>query len=89
MEQGIDIKFFVFQIIAFELGVTNSCNLEQDICHQLSLCQETPLRFHLKLREIFSKSISLRMMEKHDKCAVSKILQVFGPLSHVDCQSLF
>ena len=34
MEQQIQKKFFVFQIIAFELGVENSRNLEQDICHR-------------------------------------------------------
>ena len=28
MEQKIEKKFFVFQIIAFELGVANSYNLE-------------------------------------------------------------
>ena len=32
MEQSIEKKFFVFQIIAFELGVANSCNFEQDAC---------------------------------------------------------
>ena len=30
MEPKIEEKFFVFQIIAFELGVANSRNIEQD-----------------------------------------------------------
>ena len=38
MEQKIEKKFFVFQIIAFELGVTNSHNLEQDTCRRQSMC---------------------------------------------------
>ena len=38
MEQKIDKKLFVFQIIAIELGVANSHNLVHDICHQQSMC---------------------------------------------------
>ena len=37
MEQKIEGKFFIFQIIAFELGVVNSRNLEHDICHGMSM----------------------------------------------------
>ena len=38
MEQKIEAKFFVFQIIAFELRVANSRNIEQDTCHQQPIC---------------------------------------------------
>ena len=31
-------KFFVFQIIAFELGVAHSHSLEQHTCHWQSMC---------------------------------------------------
>ena len=48
-----------------------------------------PLRFHVILGEIFSKSNPLRMMKKHDKSALMEIWQVFGMLSHVDYQSVF
>ena len=34
MEQKIQESFCVFQIIAFELGVANSPNLQQDTCHR-------------------------------------------------------
>ena len=54
MEQKIQKFFFVFQINAFELGVANSGNLEQDTCHRQSLCKQTPLRFHLTLGETLS-----------------------------------
>ena len=39
MEQKIGKKFFVFQILAFELAVANSCNIEQDTSHRESMCQ--------------------------------------------------
>ena len=67
MEQKIEKKFFVFQIIAFELGVTNSHNLEQDTCRRQSMSEQTSLRFHLTLGETFSKSTSLRMMKNMTK----------------------
>ena len=38
MEPKIQEKFFVFQIIAFELGVGVSRNIEQDTCHRHSAC---------------------------------------------------
>ena len=37
-EQKIQKIFFVFQIIAFELGVANSDNIEQNICHRQTMC---------------------------------------------------
>ena len=89
MEQEIQKKFFVFQIITCELRVANSGNMEQHTCHRRSICQETPLRFHLTLGETFSKSTSLRMMKKHDKTALIKISQVFETFVHVNCQSVF
>ena len=60
-------KLLVLKIIAFELGPRNSHNLEQYICHWQSMCYETPLRFNISLREIFSKSGSPIMMKKYDE----------------------
>ena len=34
MEQKIEKKFFVFKIIAFEMGAANSHNPEQDTSHR-------------------------------------------------------
>ena len=38
IEQKIQEKFFVFQVIAFQLGVGNSRNIEQVTCHQQPMC---------------------------------------------------
>ena len=38
MEQKAETMFFVFQILAFELGVANSRNIEQDTCHRQPKC---------------------------------------------------
>ena len=73
-------KLLVLKIIAFESGTTNSHNLEQDICHWQSMRYETPLRFNISGREIFSKSGSPRVMKKYDQSALMPILQEFGTL---------
>ena len=80
MKQKNNKKLLVLNIIPFESGTTHSHNLEQDICNWQSMCYETPLRFNISLREIFSKSGSFRVMKKYDENAVMKILQEFGPL---------
>ena len=81
-------KIFPFQIFAFELGVANSCNVQQDTCHWQAMCQQIHLRFHLTLGGTFSLSTSLRVIHKHDKCAARELSQVFETLSHVDGQNV-
>ena len=80
MEQKNQKKLLVLKIIAFESGKANSHNPEQDICHWMSMCYETHLRFNISLREIFSKSRSPRLMKKYDESALMPVLQEFGSL---------
>ena len=80
MEQKNQKKFLVLKLIAFESGKANSHNPEQDICHWMSMCYETHLRFNISLREIFSKSGSPRLMKKYDESALMPVLQEFGSL---------
>ena len=70
----------VLNIIAFESRTTNSHTSEQDNCHLESRYYETPLRFNISLREIFSKSGSPRVMKKYDESALMQISQDFGTL---------
>ena len=44
------------------------------------MCYETPLRFNISLREIFSKSASPRVMKKYVESALMQILEEFGTL---------
>ena len=89
MEQMNEKKFLVLKIIAFESRTKNSHNPEQDTCHWHSMCYETPLRFNISLRVVYSKSGSLRMMTKYDESSPVQILPEFGMLSHVHCQRVF
>ena len=89
IEEKIKRKFFVFQITVFELGVAMSRNVQEDTWHWQAVCQQTHQRFQLTLGETFSKSTSLRILKKDERSALMEIIQVFGPLSHVDFQSVF
>ena len=80
MEQQNQKKFLVLKIIAFESETANSHNPEQHTCHWQSMCYETPLRFNISLREIFSKSGSPRVMKKYAESALMQILQKFCAL---------
>ena len=80
MEQKNLNKLLVLKIIAFESGTTNSHNPEQYICHWESMCYDTPLSFNISLREIFSKSGCLIVMEKYDESVLMQISQEFGTL---------
>ena len=73
MKQKSQKKLSVLNIIPFESGTTNSHTPEQDNCHWQSMCYETPLRFNILLREIYSKSGSPRVMKKCDERAVMQI----------------
>ena len=80
MEQKNQKKLLLLNIIAFESGKANSHNLEQDICHWMSMYYETHLRFNISVREILSKSGSPRLMRKYDESALMPVLQEFGSL---------
>ena len=80
MEQKNEKKLLLLKIIAFESGNANSHNPEQDICHWMSMCYETHLRFNISLREIFSKSGSPSLMKKYDESPLMPVLQEFRNL---------
>ena len=80
MEQKNEKKLLLLKIIAFESGTANSHNPEQDICHWQSMCYETPLRFNISLREIFSKSGSFIVMKKYNESVLMQISQEFWTL---------
>ena len=78
MEQTNPRKVLVLKIIAFESGMANSDNLQQDNCLWQSMCYETPLGFKISLRVIISKSRSPRVMKKYDESALMQISEDFG-----------
>ena len=75
MDRKNQKEFSVSKIIAFDSGMTNSHNPKEDTCHWQSICYETPLRFNISLKKIFSRLGSLRVMKKYDESAIMQILQ--------------
>ena len=75
MDRKNQKEFSVSKIIAFDSGTTNSHNPKEDTCHWHSICYETPLRFNISLKKIFSRLGSLRVMKKYDESAIMQILQ--------------
>ena len=86
MEQENPKKFFVFKIIAFEPGSTNSDNVEKDTCRWQSICYQATLRVNMSLRDIFSKSGSLRVMKYIMKVLSCRIYKSRGPFNMLTVQ---
>ena len=80
MEQKNQKKFLVLKVIAVESGTDYSHNPEHYNCPWQSMCYQAPVRFKISLKEIFSKSASLRVMKKYDESTFMKILQEFVTL---------
>ena len=80
MQEKIEKMFLVLKAIACETEPTNSHNPEHDTCNWSSVYYEKPLRFNISLREMFSKSGSLRVIKKYDESVLMQTLQEFGTL---------
>ena len=88
MEQTSPKKLFLFKIIVFEQGSTNSYILEQDTCHWQSICYQATQRFNMSLRIVYSKPGSLRVIKNIMKvlsCRIYKSLGTFNMLTVKMC----
>ena len=74
-------KFMVLNIIAFKSGTTNSATPEQDTCRRQSMCYETALKCNRSLKEIFSKSRSLRVMKNMMTVLSWRLYNSLGPFN--------
>ena len=83
MQQKIEQKFFVFKIIASELVTVNCLYSAQDTFHQQKMCWEAVTGHGMSIRETFSNSIDLRVINECDKGAMIKILAVLGRIYNV------
>ena len=88
MQQKIQKRFFVSEIIASEL-VSLNCNYkEQNTFHRQPICWQAVSGFCMPIRETFSNSISLPVIDELDKGAVMQISIVFEPVHHIACRSI-
>ena len=62
MQNKIEQKFLVSQIIASEMAAVNCLYYEGNACHNKSMRSETVLRLCISVREIFSNAIAFKMI---------------------------
>ena len=78
MQQKIQKKFFVSEIIKYELVSLNCPNEEDNTFRQQPMCQQAVPRFFMSIKETFSKSTSLEAIDECDQGVVTKISTVLG-----------
>ena len=86
MQQKIQKSFFVSEIIASELVSLNCLYEETDTFRRQPMCYKAVPRFCMSIRETFSNSISLAVIDEYDKGAVMQISTVLGHVYHVACR---
>ena len=85
MQPQIEKKCFIFEIIASELGSLNCLYLGQDTCHRKKKKKKGVLSIGVSIRETFSNSIFLTLINKHDKGAMMQISKMLGHVYDVAC----
>ena len=86
MQPQIQKKCFIFEIIVSELVSLNCLYLGQDTCHRKEMCEQGLPRIDVSIRETFSNSISLTLINKYDKGAMMQISKVLGHVYHAACR---
>ena len=78
MERNIQKMSSVFEIKAFEVVAESSAYCDRNTCHRQSMCQQTVLRFMIRVKQSFSNSIYLKFMRKKDNNDALLLSVVFG-----------
>ena len=89
MQKKLEKMFRVFQIMAFEHVSGISLNYDKQTCERQSTCCQTVLRSQIWLKEMFSNSICIGLMENLAESAAVLILAVFVTRQHVDSPEMF
>ena len=82
MQQKIEKKFFVSEIIVCGM-VSFSCLYEEEgTFHRQPMCQQAVPRYFLTIKETFSNAIFLEAIDEYDQGAATKISKVLGNVYH-------
>ena len=73
-----------FEIMTFKHVAGSSRNSDENTFYRQSKCYQAVVRFRICLKETFSNSICLSIMENWDKKAAVLISVVFVTHQHVD-----
>ena len=78
MQQKIQKKSFVSEIMAFEIVAGNSAYCCRNTCHRQLMREQTVLRFYIRLKGTFASSIYLELTRKESNSGSVLISAVFG-----------
>ena len=78
MEKKIQKKYYVCEIMAFEIVALNSAYCCRNTCHPQLMRKQTVLKFHIILKVTFSNSIYLGLTKKEGNSGALLISAVFG-----------
>ena len=78
MQQKIQKKSSVFDIIALEFIAESYAYCGRNTCHQQSMCEETDLTFQIRVKHTFSNSIYLEFIRKKHNSDALLLSLVFG-----------
>ena len=78
MERNIQKKSSVFEIKAFEVVAENSAYCGRNTCHWQSMCQQTVLRFMIRIKQSFPNLTYQKFIGKKDNSAALLLSAVFG-----------
>ena len=81
--------FRVFEIIAFEHISGISLIYDKNTCEGQSTCYQAVLRLHIWVKEMFSNSTCLTLMEIQDESAAVLVCAVIVTREHVDSPKVF
>ena len=78
MQEKIDKKFVVYEIMALQVVAWTSACFDGKIGHRWSMCYQTVLRFQIRLKQTLPYSIYLEFMRKMVNSGAELISAVFG-----------
>ena len=78
MQQKIEKKSFVSEIMALEIVKVYSAYCCRNTCHRQLMREQTVLRFHIRLKVTFYNSIYLELKRKEGNSGAVLISAVFG-----------
>ena len=87
-KRKIDKKFFLCEQTVFELVVFNCLYLTKEYLQSTVNVLKTVLRFCISLKETFSNSVTLTVINKNGEGATVHIPTVLRPVYHVALQRI-
>ena len=88
MQKILDNIFWILEIMAFQAFEGTYVYHEDDSCDRQLTCDKRVLRLQIWLKENFSNSICLGLIESYDQRSTLQILRVLGTREDLDSRRM-